>query len=337
MEEDMNLDDLMQLLHGNDADDADVTNFVTIAEANQIVATHMNRPGYSVVARTVAEFIGHGDRFVTGSADDYHNLIQDYFRMRDFESALMLSERALAVFPYNVDLLANAIRAASYCARFDLCDKYENVARACGTQYWNWRVFVFLIDAYSTRLSVCDPDERGKHLETAHRIADEYLTAFPQDDRAYNAKAQLYLVDNKKDQAVATLNRAIFGDPATGFQPISAPTCCVTFLDLLEPVDEASIDLIIRVAHRGVHNTAEEQPSASIGYFLYREALALDARISSKKDGYTNPDAITEALNCYECAYALLDGRTSYRDTIEKRYTILTKRGPGDYSHRSLA
>lgn len=308
--------------------------FCTIQEANQKLDIVMRRDGSGDSIRSVARGIVSGSD-ITGSANDYHNIIQDFFRAGDYYAAKTVADKGLESFPYNVDLLANAIRASAYLADFESCQLYEATARSIGLQSWNWRLFVFLIDAYKCRLDVVGPDFdlRDEVYKKAHKIADEYLEHFPLDDRAYNAKAELYLLKNNLTEAKVVLDKAIADTN------LLSPTCCVTYLDLLEPNDQGNCKIIVDTARKGISSTAEEQPSASIGYFLYREALALDAAISLKgKEGYENETAVKETLDCYECAYELLKGRRiAYQKTIEERYTILCSRGKGDFSNRSLA
>ncbi|MBQ4596437.1 MAG: hypothetical protein IJB14_05640, partial [Firmicutes bacterium] len=63
-------------------------------------------------------------------------------------------------------------------------------------------------------------------------------------------------------------------------------------------------DLIIEIAKKGIQFTTQEQPSSNIGYFVYRSALARDARIV--RDGFKNVQDIQVALREYQCAYDLL-------------------------------
>ena len=340
------MDDLLSMFKQQAADapqgdspaDDPVRRFCTVEEANRELQRRMMDDADGKAIRTVAHAIAASDD-ICGTADEYHNIIQDFFRISDYLGALEVARKGLSFYPSNIDLLANAIRAAANTSDFDACDAYEGQARAAGTQYWNWRLFTFLIDAYKARFdTVATEAQRQELYNRAHGIADEYLEHFPTDDRAFNAKAELYILANEREKAMEVLGQAIgtARDQQTGTK-ILAPTCCVTYLDILEPGDEATCRLIIQIAQKGLHSTAEEQPSANIGYFVYREALARDALIAMQGDGrgYTDTRSVEKALGCYECAYALLRGR-SYARTIEQRYAILKSRGEGDFSERRL-
>ena len=339
-------ENLLRMLMNSDSDDQPASNddaetpdaFCTISEANKKLQLLMLGGKEGAPVRAVAEAIECSPE-ISGTADEFHNIIQDFFRIHDYRSAFIVAKKGLGLFPGNVDLLANAIRSAAGLADFESCDRFEETARGLGLEYWNWRIFVFLIDAYKTRIGAQTSKElRSRYYERAHGIADEYLGAFPADDRAYNAKAELYLLANETAKAKAVLNRAIGAVKTESGERILAPTCCITYLDILEPTDEASCNLIIKVARKGIHSTAQEQPSANIGYFLYREALALDALIAMKDDGkgYSVEEDVKRALDCYECAYELLKDR-SYARTIKERYSILRNKGKGDFADRKLS
>lgn len=338
-------ENLLRMLMEGESDDRPDANdeavmpdaFCTISEANNRLQELMLAGKEGAPVRAVAEAIERSPE-ISGTADEFHNIIQDFFRVHDCRSAFIVANKGLGLFPGNVDLLANAIRSAAGLADFESCDRFEATARGLGLEYWNWRIFVFLIDAYKTRIGAQTSKElRMRYYERAHGIADEYLGAFPADDRAYNAKAELFLLANETAKAKAVLNKAIGAAKTESGERILAPTCCITYLDILEPTDEASCNLIIKVARKGIHSTAQEQPSANIGYFLYREALALDALIAMKDDGkgYSVEEDVKRALDCYECAYELLKDR-SYARTIKERYSILRNKGKGDFADREL-
>lgn len=312
--------------------------YCTISEAHTKLRILMMSGREGAAVRAIADAIEASEE-ISGTPSDFHNIIQDFFRAQDYRAAFKVVNVGLGLFPGDIDLLANAIHSAAGLSDFEACDRYEQTARELGTEYWNWRLYSFLIDAYQTRIKAQSThDAKRGYYETAHGIADEYLEAMPSDERAHNAKAELYMIANETVKAKAVLDHAIGAATTRDGGSILAPSCCVTYLDILEPTDEANCRLIIKVARKGIQSTAQEQPSANIGYFLYREALALDALIAMKDDGkgYSVEDDVKNALDCYECAYELLKDR-SYAQTIRERYAVLRSRGKGDFSQRKLA
>ena len=79
-------------------------------------------------------------------------------------------------------------------------------------------------------------------------------------------------------------------------------------------------DFIIQICEKGLRNTTQEQPSAAIGFFMYRKALALDAKAHA--EDFRVPDTVTDALKFYQAAYDLNQDR-QYSRTIEQRYAVL--------------
>lgn len=241
--------------------------------------------------------------------------------MGDYWSAKKICDYALEKKPYNIDLLANAIRAASAMGEFDIVWKYIEKAEQIDYKLWNWRLFLFGIHAYKEYLSACMPGDENSVWETAIKLVHKYQECFPTDERAWNAEAELQLEHNNVKEAGEILYRAIFQpvDVDGEYKPMLARHCCVTYIDkILE--DTEDYDMIIRVAKKGIQNTAEEQPSSEIGYFIYRMAMANDAKCI--KENYDNEGRIEETLRLYENALQLVK-EEAFTDTISKRYAIL--------------
>jgi tetratricopeptide (TPR) repeat protein len=301
--------------------------FMSVLEADCSLASAMGKVGGGKYYRDVARSVLSPGNKVFGNADQYFNFVSSYLSVGDFYTALDVAKRALELYPHNVDLLANALCAASGCARFDACEQFIAQLRTVPKKCWNWRAFLFLIRYYQAFLCVCEVSEIDAVLDEAIEVAHDYQRMLPLDERGYNCEAELLLFANRVDEAQEVLERAIFGTvtlPNGKVASLVAPSCCLTMLDRI--LDESTdYRLAVRVAQRGVRNTAQEQPTTNIGYFVYREALALDAQICDAKDpqdGYRNAERVRGALTSYRCAYGMLEDG-DYRRTIERRYSIL--------------
>ena len=222
-------------------------------------------------------------------------------------------------------MLANALRALSYEADGSKFEQYYNQANEIDRKYWNWRLFLFSIKALRVKMDRVLPDNRDAILEEAKELARSYAQCFPNDERAIDALAELYILENDRAEAIHILQSAIDGTEHI------APQCCVTYIDLLDPVKDAK--QIISVSKKGIRDTCRDQPDASIGYFLLRQALAIDAEISAEaaRNGYSkvNEQDLCETVKLYSCAYSLLQNET-YRNTIESRCRILCDLGEID-------
>lgn len=306
--------------------------FMSVKEAEGCVDGREGALGGGAYYRLAAQAVLDPANNVLGSATEFFNFINSYLCAGDYFTALKLAQRALALYPYSVDLLSAGLQAATGCARFDVCEGLLDTARAIPQECWNWRLFIFTIGYYQAFLCACEPSRIPEVLEEALGVAHDYQRCLPRDERGYDKEAELLLFANRTQEAQEVLERAIFGkvvlQDGTAVSLI-APQCCVTMLD--EVLGEsADYDLIARVAQRGVRNTAQAQPSANIAYFVYREALALDAMVcdaADERDGFRNAERVRAALTAYRCAYGMLSGRSSYRSTIERRYSVLCHKG----------
>lgn len=157
--------------------------------------------------------------------------------------------------------------------------------------------------------------------ERAIALADEFVERFPYDEHGYNQRAEIDICLNRRDEAVAYLKHAILEvhpDERDSRSSLLAAQCCMTLLDILEDTNE--YDFIIEICDRGLRSTAQTQPSSSIAAFMYRKALALDAKACS--ENFRSPDAVLEALKCYQAAYDMMSD-VDYRCTITLRYAAL--------------
>lgn len=301
--------------------------FMGAQEAERAVDGPQGRSGGGAYFRAVADYVTDPASNVYGTGDEFFNLATSFLQAGDYYGCFKICRRALGLYPYDPDLIAEALRAASGCGMFDACRKLVEVADRLPRKVWNWRLFVFTIDYYQAYLTACDPSQIDTVLESALEVAREYQRCLPEDERGYNKEAELLIAVHRTREAREVLERAIFGEVDLGDGTrgsLVAPQCCVTMLDdvLGKSTDHA---LIAKVARRGVLSTAQAQPSASIGYFMYREALALDA-IACEND-FANAAQVRDAMTAYRCAYGMLSDRPGYRATIERRYSVLSHLG----------
>jgi tetratricopeptide (TPR) repeat protein len=301
--------------------------FASVVEAKRLLEGLDLRPGSGVYYRAVALYVLDPANQVSGDPVDYFNLLCSYAAFGDYHMMYLLALKALELYPYDADILSRAIRAAVNCSAFDNCAGLLEQAARIPKNAWTDRLFVEVAYYYETLLKVCDQARRGEVLDAALELTHTYQRYFPADERAYDREAVILLADGRVDEAQRVLERAVFGmvELPNGEQAsLVAPQCCITLLDRVLG-GSTDYKLIARVARRGVRNTTQEQPGASIGYFVYREALALDAIVCDADDdreGFRNVERVREALVTYRCAYRLLKGR-AYCSTIRDRYTLL--------------
>ena len=312
---------LLNALHGqSDMDETEESEFFvsSIHDANILLQQHMT-PGGARYRKRLVDFITDPENRVLSECDVYHNFIMDLFRVGDYDLAIQVCDFALTNAPYNRDILGDAIKACGDSSQFDKGDAYLNRAMQIPRERWNFRLFLYSVDFIKTKLSAYPMDD--ELFQLALSLADDYIRYLPFDEHGYNQKAELLILMNQRDQAISELKQYIFDaqpDQKDSKSELITAQCCVTLLNILD--DSNNYDFIIQICEKGLRNTTQEQPSASIGFFMYRKALALDAKAHT--EDFRMPDTVANALKFYQAAYDLNQDR-QYSRTIEQRYAVL--------------
>ena len=317
-------DELMQKLallsalrEQDDSNDSDLY-VSSIKDATELLQRHMTPDG-ARYRRRLVEYVTNPDNRVMSECDVYHNFVMDLFRTGDYDLALQVCDYALEQAPCNRDILGDAIKACGDSSQFSKGDAYLERAMQIPREKWSFRLFLYSVDFLKTKLSANPMDETL--YQSALSLADEYIRFLPFDEHGYNQKAELLILMNQREQAISELKRSIFDvqpDEKNSRSELITAQCCVTLLNLLD--DSNDYDLIIQISEKGLRNTTQEQPSAVIGFFMYRKALALDAKAHS--EDFRVPKKVTDALKFYQAAYDLNQDR-AYGRTIEQRYAVL--------------
>lgn len=300
--------------------------FVTsVLEAQSLLQRHRG-PLYARYRARLLDFIIDPENKVYGDSSTYHNLVMALFRMEDYLAAIKVCRYALNIYPYNLDLLGDLIRACGDCGQWEMGDSYlKLVCEKIPQKLWNWRLFLYATDYMENKVQAFPGDETI--YQEAYKLAESYKQTLPWDEHSYNRIAKLKLLHNERQDAIDFLRNAILSprsDSSSGGTRLVAATCCITLLDILD--DSTDYGLIIEICDAGLRNTTQEQPSANIGYFIYRKALAQDAQIlqdlEQRRGSQPNVNAIKDVLETYRTAYRLNQDR-DYGRTIELRYAVL--------------
>lgn len=290
----------------------------SLRDAHALLQLHKD-PSGARFRRRLVEYITNPEHSVLSECDEYHNFVMDLFRLGDHNLALQVCDYALVRAPYNRDMLGDAIKACGDSSQFDLGEIY--LARATEIPYclWTYRLFLYSVDFLKTKLSAYPMDT--ELYERALRLAREYISQHPYDEHGYNQEAELMVMMNDRDSAVTTLRRYILDtnpDPDDRRLKLVAAQCCITLLNLLD--GSSNYEFIIQICNKGLQYTTKEQPSASMGFFVYRKALAMDALFLSLEHRPEN--MLRDVLKTYQSAYDLVQDRP-YGRTVEERYAIL--------------
>lgn len=306
-------------LRGNHDDNSDEELFISsIDDAITLLKKHKD-PSDARYRKDLVAYITDPANRAFGECDLYHNFAMGLFRIGDFDLAIQVCEYALEKAPYNRDMLGDVLKACAGSSQFEKGDAYLERARAIPLDKWNFRLFMYSIAFLKTKFSAYPLDMAL--YESAIELTDEYIKFFPFDEHGYNQKGELLIMMNKRDEAIAELKRFIFDvqpDKKDSKSELITAQCCTTLLGILD--DSNNYDFIIQICDKGLKNTAQEQPSATIGFFVYRKALALDAKAHS--ESFRIPETISDALRFYQSAYDLSQNQP-YARTIEQRYAVL--------------
>ena len=290
----------------------------SLRDANLQLQMHLD-PSSGRFRRKLVDFITNPENRVMSECDAYHNFVLDLYETGDYDLSLQVCDFALRRAPYNRNILADAIHACAESSQFEKGEEYLKKAMEIPYKLWSFRMFLYGVDFLKAKLSAYPMDEAL--YERALALAEKYIDSMPYDEHGYDLKAVLLVMMNEREKAVAELQDFIFHirpDEMDAKSELIAAQCCITLLKLLD--DSHDYDLIIRVCDRGLRNTTQAQPTASIGYFVYRKALALDAKAHDEQ--FRVPDTIAQALGMYQAAYDLNQDRV-YERTIERRYAVL--------------
>lgn len=308
---------LLKTLHG-DQDDATKMYVSSIKDAIILLQQHMS-PAGAQYRRKLVDYITEPSNKVLSECDVYHNFIMDLFRVGDSNLSLSVCDYALDKAPYNRDMLADAIKACGDSSQFERGEDYLARAMKIPRSKWNFRLFLYSVDFLKTKLDAFPMDT--DLYQRALALASEYIQNVPFDEHGYNQKAELLVMMNQRAQAISELKRYIFDiqpDDKDSKSELITAQCCVTLLNILD--DSNNYDFIIQICEKGLRNTTQEQPSASMGFFVYRKALALDAKAHT--EDFKIPETVLDALRFYQSAYDLNHDR-QFGNTIEQRYAVL--------------
>lgn len=304
----------MQNNHSDDTDNNEEMCVSSIKDANVLLKLHMD-PNSASYRKRLVEYVTNPENRVFSEPDVYHNFVMDLFRAGDYDAAIKVCDFVLEYAPKNTDMLADAIKACGDSSQFDRGETYLLKANELGDgyKYWSWRLFLYAVDFLHTKLKAY-PDDAGL-FNRAYDLAKKYVEKFPKDEHGYNQQAEILITVNRQEDAMADLYRFI--TDRNGDSTLICAQCCVTLLNLLD--DSNDYKRIIEICDKGMCNTAQEQPSAALGFFVYRKALALDAM--AHNDGFRE-GTVKDAMKYYQAAYDLNQGR-SYTEVIEQRYALL--------------
>lgn len=266
------------------------------------------------------------DFSIIGDVDDYHNYSVVASNDDNYSMAFQIAERGIQQFPYNTDLLADAIYYGSNCKKYEECEKYIEVLIKRPRSSWTWRAFSFLIDYYQ---NLCNWEQNSQIIKEGLNIALEISKAYqkylPSEERSYLKEydvlmnlAKISLDEGDEKQATEYQNTALqVLKNAIANGKYAAVQCSLRYADAL--FQQQKYAEVIEVCNNALQ-FGEEIASARLGYFMYLSAQSREILFYKSKNNNEE-----EVLRIYdEYIAALADTGDSYIRNISRRVKILS-------------
>lgn len=300
---------------------------ISIGVAHKLAQRASNSEDYEGL-RDIWEAVD-ADPSIIGDADDYHNFSVTMSREDDYYTAYQIVARGLEQFPYNTDLLADAIYYGSNCKKYAECNEYVKILLNRPRASWTWRAFTFLIDYFKNCWdweSNIETIEEG--LNIALDIAKEYQMYMPSEERSYVAEYELHCslakvamdkhneeaAQGHMDSALELLKNTIDNGKYAAVQ------CCLRYADAM--FERQAHEEVISICSKALQ-FGEETASARLGYFMYLSAQSREILLY-RNGNLHNEEQVRQVYAEYLAALA--DTADSYQRNIIKRVKILAAR-----------
>lgn len=270
------------------------------------------------------------DPELVGDANDYHNYSVVLSRLDDYLTAYQIAERGLKQFPYNTDLLADAIYYGSNCGKYTEAKSYFGRLHNRPFSSWTWRAFRFTIDFLSSSWDWEEkPSDVEKHLEVALRLASTYRKYYPSDERSYLSEydVRMNLAKVALDGDLSEKSEKYEEDALTGLRDTidkgeyAAVQCCLRYAD--EMFRKQEFDEVIRTCERALQ-FGQVNATARLGYFMYLSAQSREVKLYKTKEWWMNTQEVEMIYREYLAS--LTDTGSDYIGNIKRRVNILSAR-----------
>ena len=226
-----------------------------------------------------------------GNENDYHNLAAECARHCYFDLACEICKAGLNFFPRDVDLLADWVQYGTKIGEIETVKvgPLETLLSIDKAQ-WNWRAFDYTVDLYLA----------AEMFGEAEMLANDFVRYLPYEERAYYCQAVIcqkrYAKEDAMHKTIGILKKALD-------MGINCPMCAHKLAEIL--CDCGRLDEALEAINRAIMELAQEQPSISYGYVIYRRGLILD-RMAHKMnaDGVAARNIAVKSAIDYQTAIA---------------------------------
>lgn len=300
---------------------------LSVGVAHKLAQRASDREDYETM-RAIWDAVA-SDPNIIGDSNDYHNFAVVVSRDDDYLTAYQIVTRGLQQFPYNTDLLADAIYYGSNCKKYAECEEHVKTLLDRPRASWTWRAFTFLIDYFKNCWDwEANPKTVEQGLNIALNVAKEFQKYLPSEERSYLAEYELRKnlakiamdkgdedgAEEYEQEAIDLLKKTINSGK------YSAVQCSLRYAD--EMFAQQSYKEVIEICDKALQ-FGEETASARLGYFMYLSAQSREILLYQSGD-WRNEGEVQKVYSEYTAALA--DTSDSYRRNIVKRVKILAAR-----------
>lgn len=255
---------------------------------------------------------------LSGTADEFHNAAVDLTRSNMFRYAYSLVEVGIIRYPYNTDLLSDALLYGSRChVPAESLEKHYRELQAVDKRFWTWRAYHFSAEYLMAKLPALKGDEQAQKESEILSIIQEFKKHFDylddQSDRekAYLIEFKFWISKGDTKKAEAALKAA-----TDEVLPDKCPQCALKYADRM--FELGRYEEVIPYAEQAM-GIMEDQHSISYGYTYYILAMSLEW-VARRDNGLTNPRTLSKIFTAYNNAYLYMEaGRDNLMDNIKKR------------------
>ena len=144
-----------------------------------------------------------------GTPSDYHDYAVTFAKAGDYTLACKILKQGLDKYSTHVDLLSDFLAYAIWSSEenhYEMCEEiYERLKAR--RSFWQWRAYDFSID-YLLNMIDRGRDDPEKIKDECLKLASEFQTNLPTDERGYVAEAQIYSIFGESTKEKMTLEKA---------------------------------------------------------------------------------------------------------------------------------
>lgn len=241
--------------------------------------------------------------------NDYHNKSADLAWKGKIREAVELCARGLDKFPFNMDLLADAIKYSSDIGDVNAAKGHlDKLNDRFPRNTWNWRAYTFVLD-----FLMKDPSQNEK---ICREIIADYKKNLPYEEKSAVAESKLEEKLGNHEKSKEILAQALK-------KRFNAPQSALRLLDL--QLQHGEFEQALRTSDYFLIASCEAQPSTNTNYQLYVRCLAEDAILHKKffEEGSVTKDEVERIKGLYERILKIPELGIRFGSNIKDRIVML--------------